>query len=531
MAISIRGWLRGIVGGGNGGERLGNANVAYQPVEGNTTMPGGYAQASPPASILPTASLRSTASGGYTRQGSAESFGAESLRWLQFLIIKPIIILLQLIFRILAKVLNIIYFQDGTSAGQNGILRGNVGGRGAMGSNVRVGRSRSGLTSQLRRSAAVLPHNSSSSSLSPNCDPIDKVNKFVCELEDNLTLEQLHNQQYSTIDGNNSSNNTSTVLPPFYQGSYTQALYMATSRAKFLYVYLTNSKNENSSIIFEKIVTNPEFTNIFNSNNPDVIIWGGDLTNPEAYQLANSLSLTKFPFLGILCLTRSTNMTPQGPTKTSPRISLISKIQGGINPNVNPSTIIDSKFIKKMARYAPELASIRVELREKFMNRAILKQQNMNYEMSLARDKLKKQEKLDEQRKGVYYQWRSNYFRKLIAEGSDNHNGQVDKARIAIKLKNGERKTLYFPSESDVRDIFEFTEMCQRGLLNDDDSGDAANVEEEDWFDEFKPSFNFKLVSPLPPKVTINEYLADNAGVMIKNIACVYPNGLLIVED
>ena len=54
------------------------------------------------------------------------------------------------------------------------------------------------------------------------------------------------------------------------------------------------------------------------------------MTNPEAYQLANSLAVTKFPFLGLLCLTRSLKMTPEGPRKTVSKLSLVSKIQGNI---------------------------------------------------------------------------------------------------------------------------------------------------------------------------------------------------------
>ena len=38
-----------------------------------------------------------------------------------------------------------------------------------------------------------------------------------------------------------------------------------------------------------------KFLKIFRTNE-NIIIWGGDLTNPEAYQLANSLAVTKFPF-------------------------------------------------------------------------------------------------------------------------------------------------------------------------------------------------------------------------------------------
>lgn len=261
------------------------------------------------------------------------------------------------------------------------------------------------------------------------------------------------------------------------------------------------------------------------------MIWGGDLTNPEACQLANSLNITKFPFIGVMCLTRSTTMTPQGPVKTSPKISLILKIQGGILMNSTPASIIDTKFLKKMSKYEQELSTIRSELRNKFMSKALLRQQDLNYQQSLARDKAKKVAKMTAMKMEEYLQSRIPYFKKLLRE---NVKGN-DKARIAIKMKNGERKTLYFPSDCPVQDIFEFTELCQENLLNEieleDVDGDKVNTNGLDKFKGFVPAFKFKLVSPLPPKITLNEYLLNNAGVKIRDVECVYPNGLLIVED
>ena len=71
-------------------------------------------------------------------------------------------------------------------------------------------------------------------------------------------------------------------------------IYIWLLKGKFLFVYLTNPHNENANGIFNNIITN-EIFKIFRTNE-NIIIWGGDLTNPEAYQLANSLAVTKFPF-------------------------------------------------------------------------------------------------------------------------------------------------------------------------------------------------------------------------------------------
>lgn len=226
---------------------------------------------------------------------------------------------------------------------------------------------------------------------------------------------------------------------------------MAINRGKFLYVYLTNPSNESSSSIFDHIVTNPKFISIFtteNRNNQN-IIWGGDLTNLEAYQLANSLNVTKFPFLGVLCLTRTSTMTPQGPSKTPPKISLILKIQGGIGEG-DPDKLIQSKFIKRALKYEPELALIRAELKDKYMSEMVRKQQNADYQQSLLKDRQKKAQKAQKRLAADYLRWKQSHILELRLQQDDREG----KARIAIKMAGGNRETFFFPENSPIEDIF-----------------------------------------------------------------------------
>lgn len=406
-----------------------------------------------------------------------ESYMRSTWRWFQFLVLKPIIIVMLFIFRLLAIVLNVVYFREAHSSH---VINGT------------------------------------------HINPIDKANKFVCDLEDNLPVEPQYSQySASTVEAR---------LPPFYKRSYTLALYMATNRAMFLFVYVTSPQNENSSSIFNKIILNPDFISLFHENS-NTLIWGGDLMNPEAYQLANSLNVTKFPFLGLLCLTRTTTMTPQGSVKTLPKISLILKIQGGLSADINPHLLIDTKFKRKMAKYEAELSLMRNDLRDKFMSKALLKQQELNYLTSLALDRAKKLERQREALRKEYIIWKTLYFKDLI-ERNANGGARGDTARVGIKLQDGTRKMMQFPADSPVEDIFAFTEISQAGLLDETVSTSATSADEiRRKLANFQPTFKFKLVSPVPPKVVLNEYLNGPAGVTIRDIDCIYPNGLLLLES
>lgn len=387
----------------------------------------------------------------------------KTTEYVQIMILKPIVIILYIIIRVMAKLAHVIYFRD-----------------------------------QLKRT-------SSSTNYS---DPIDKANRFIRDLEDNLTPSP--------------QNSESNILPPFFQGSYTQALFLATNKAKFLFVYLTNPQTENSSSMFQKVIINPEFTSLF--NDPNVIIWGGDLTNPESYQLANSLNVTKFPFLGLLSLTRNTTMTADGPVKTAPKISLLGKIQGNVKDDVRSNTIITNKFIKKIKKYEPELQLMRNELRDKFISQVLLKQQDLNYQNSLAKDRLKKQQKEHEKLQKEYLVWKLNYFKNLDPESITN------KARIAVRIPSGERITQYFDAQHDVVDIFVYVELLEKDYFNKTLELTISEEEAENKFKHFQPQFKFKLSSPVPPKESLNDYLGDNQA-KIKDLNFIYPNGLLLVED
>lgn len=341
-------------------------------------------------------------------------------------------------------------------------------------------------------------------------DPIDRVNRFVRALEDNLTPEQQFSQHYSV-----------NSLPPFFQGSYTQALYMAHQRAKFLFVYLTHPQNENSISMFDKIITNREFVTLFNDNK-ELLIWGGDLTNPEAYQLANSLNVTKFPFLGLLCLTRSTTMSPQGPIKTSAKISLILKLQGSIADNQDPSEIINKKFKRRINKYSEELTLIRNELREKFMSQVMLKQQDINYQNSLAQDRLKKKAKEYEKLKKQYLTWIAPRFEAF-------QNSEPETARVAIKFPDGNRIILYFPAENSIEDIFTYIELHRGGYLGKDTVNNISDREAEEKFKDFQLIFTFELQCPLPPKRVLNDFLKE--GKKVKDVDFIYPSGLLLYQE
>ncbi|KAM9933915.1 hypothetical protein OXX80_006481 [Metschnikowia pulcherrima] len=344
-------------------------------------------------------------------------------------------------------------------------------------------------------------------------DPIARAEHFVRELEENLSPSQ----QFSSYH----SDRNIEHLPPFFQGSYTQALYMASTRAKFLFVYLTNSMSEGSQSLFVKVVTNPKFTAIFKENE-HAIIWGGDVTDPEAYMLANNLNITKFPMIGLLCLTRTTSMTPEGPRKGAPRISLVSKLQGGVKDSQDPEALIANKFLKRMSKYESDLVLIRADLREKYLAEAMRRRQDADFQRSLLRDKQKKIEKEQKKVSEMYLKWKQPYFKRL-KESTEVR----DKSRIAIKFEDGKRETVLFPKESPVEDVFLYVELYNQHMLDSSFEWTMDGAETKKLFDGFTMKFGFRLTSSIPPRPSLNDM---DLQTPIENVNFIYSSGLLMVE-
>ncbi|WPK24533.1 hypothetical protein PUMCH_001809 [Australozyma saopauloensis] len=345
-------------------------------------------------------------------------------------------------------------------------------------------------------------------------DPIRRAEQFVAELEENLPITQ---QQQPSFPGQAVTN-----LPPFFQGSYSLALYMANTRAKFLFVYLTNSHTEGSKSLFEKVITNKKFNELV-SDTEKTIIWGGDVAQAEAYQLATNLNISKFPMLGLLCLTRATKMTPEGPTKEAARISLVLKIQGGIRDSADVGALIHSKFVKKMMRYEPELALIRAELRERLAEEQLRRTQQENFQKSLQQDKLKKMRKEKEELLVKYLKWRQPHILRIVAGEATSPT-----LRVAFKFENGQRVTLNFSQESSIEDLFTYVELSIRNMLNSHYEVLLSDEEAQSLFNKQARDYKCRLTSSVPPRSSLNEYPLTT---LVKDVPFITPSGLLMVES
>ncbi|KAI3624471.1 ucp10 [Malassezia furfur] len=91
-----------------------------------------------------------------------------------------------------------------------------------------------------------------------------------------------------------------TLLPPFYAGSYAEALVHAKEHIHILVVVLTSAAHADDDYFRTRVLTDPQLVDTLRG--ADLTVWGGDVRAREAHQVASLLRATTFPFVAFIAL-------------------------------------------------------------------------------------------------------------------------------------------------------------------------------------------------------------------------------------
>lgn len=314
--------------------------------------------------------------------------------------------------------------------------------------------------------------------------------------------------------------------PDFLECSYSQAIYFAKHDVKWLMIYIQSDEHDDTPKFVNEILLNSKFLNFIHER--DMLCWGGDIKQNDAFQVANAFKITKLPFIGLLCLTVNSTPTGTGVVQSTPTMSLVLKIQG-ITLKADSNSVNVDKIINKMhkayQKYNPTLVSLAADRNERETATNIRRRQDEAYERSLAMDRARAQQRERERRereeaerreqdKKQWLKWRKS---QLFPEPSQDRKG--DYARIAIRLPDGKRITRRFDKSCTIEEIYAFIEC---NYLND-----VEDVEEDQIQRPFDYAhiYNFNLVQIMPKAV-----LECYSSILIKDCNLTWPNGNLVVE-
>ncbi|KAI1818502.1 UBX domain-containing protein [Poronia punctata] len=327
---------------------------------------------------------------------------------------------------------------------------------------------------------------------------------------------------------------------PFYEGGFAQALDSAKKDLKFLLIVLMSPEHDDTESFVRDTLLAPEVVGFLNDEENNIILWGGNVLDSEAYQVAAEYNCTKYPFSCLVCLT---------PKEGSTRMSIVKRLAGPLSPSTYLAEIQTA-----INKYAPDLAGVRAERTAQEVTRNLRTEQDDAYERSLARDRERARQRREaeaaaaaaerkakeeaeaaerlERQKQQWRRWRATTIKAEPDAGRD----PKDIVRLALMLPVAGRIMRRFSAATTVEELYAFVECYDILTTNPELNGEdkesrldaGADPDHVDLPAE-KPEgyvheYGFRIASPIPRVV----YDPDDNATLGERIG---RSGNLIVES
>jgi FAS-associated factor 2 len=312
----------------------------------------------------------------------------------------------------------------------------------------------------------------------------------------------------------------------WFDGGHAQALDAAKKDVKFLLIILLSPEHDDTESFIRGTLLSQEVVDFINDPANNIILWGGNVMDSEAYQVSLEYNCTKFPCSVLACLT---------PKEGSTRMGIIKRIAGPMPPSRYLASLTSA-----MDKYKPDLEGVRAERVANDFAHNLRAEQDAAYERSLARDRerarqrreaeeaaaaeerrIREEEEAAERLEQKRQQWRK--WRATTVRPEPNASVK-DSVRLALNMPEGfggGRVVRKFSKETTLEELYAFVECYT--ILSAESSGDDDDEKvapPEDYTHKY--DFRIALVMPretLTPDATVT--LAEKIG----------RGGNLIVED
>ncbi|KAI1178850.1 UBX domain-containing protein [Nemania sp. FL0916] len=266
---------------------------------------------------------------------------------------------------------------------------------------------------------------------------------------------------------------------PFFEGGFAQALDLAKRDLKFLLIVLMSPEHDDTESFTRDTLLAPEVVSFISDTANDIVLWGGNVLDSEAYQVAAEYNCTKFPFSCLVCLT---------PKEGSTRMSIVKRLAGPLSPATYLAEVQTA-----INKYAPDLAGVRAERTAHEVARNLRTEQDDAYERSLARDRERARQRKEaeamaaesekkaleaaeaaarrERQKQQWRRWRAT----TIAPEPPASTNPKDVVRIALMMPAATGRIVRrFAATSTVEDLYAFVECYDMLTTNPELNGEDA---------------------------------------------------------
>ncbi|KAJ6787079.1 hypothetical protein PWT90_07285 [Aphanocladium album] len=311
---------------------------------------------------------------------------------------------------------------------------------------------------------------------------------------------------------------------PFFEGGLAQAHDLAKKELKFLLVVLLSPEHDDTAAFVRDTLLAPDVAGFIRDPASNIILWGGNVLDSEAFQVAREYTCTKYPFSALVCLT---------PKEGSTRMGIVKRLSGPM-----PAATYLSELQGAVEKYGADMAGVRAERSAQQFARSLRDQQDSAYERSLAIDRERARERKEaataaaaaEKRaleaaeaaalraeKGEQWKaWRATQIRPE-PPASDK-----EIVRVALKMPEASgagRITRRFAQDVPMEELYAFVE-CYDVLSGGAAAGSSSSSEKPE---DYNHKYMFRVASTLP-RVVYEPSETETMGATIGR------SGNLIVE-
>ncbi|KAI6777981.1 UBX domain-containing protein-like protein [Emericellopsis cladophorae] len=308
---------------------------------------------------------------------------------------------------------------------------------------------------------------------------------------------------------------------PFYEGGFAQAHDQAKKDLKFLLTVILSPEHDDTESFVKETLLDPQVVQFVNDPTNNIILWGGNVLDSEAYQVSTEYKCTKFPFSALICLT---------PKEGSTRMGVIKRLVGP-----TPAATYVSEMQAAMEKYGGDLANVRAERTAQEVTRSLRTEQDSAYERSLAIDRERARQKKEaaeaaaaaeeraereaaqaailEQKRAQWRTWRAT---KLHPEPPSSDKSVVRVALMMPEETGAGRITRRFAQDAAMEELYAFVECY--GVTTD-------GGEDYEKPDGYEHEYSFRIASTLPREVyepsqtaTMGERIGRSGNLIVEQI-------------
>ncbi|CAH8473366.1 unnamed protein product [Schistosoma curassoni] len=222
-------------------------------------------------------------------------------------------------------------------------------------------------------------------------DPVGDVRNFIQHFKETYGSV---NTSFD-VDGNSNptESSTSDSFPPFFEGTYADAVQEAKQSLRFLIVYLHGDSHEDTHRFCKDILQSEDVLRFLRNSN-ELLFWGCNIESPEGYRVSRTLREHTYPFIGVIGLTNIPKssliiifslVSESGVySGSSTRMALLGRIEGVLEP----SELVD-QLNSILNEHQTAIITARLDRSEREMNAQLRREQDLAYEASLAEDRAK----------------------------------------------------------------------------------------------------------------------------------------------